>query len=690
MKTIFKSILYFSFAGLILTGCAKNDDFSVPNISCTDPVVAANASIADIYSKATKDVAQLNEEGLIISGVVISSDKGGNFHQKLHIVDESTQLPAIISIGISGSNAQFPVGTKINLKMDGLYIHDNFGLLNIGGGIYTSSSGKNKYTAAIPGTAVKKYVSTYCQPVKDFETTYNNVLALKGLNKTDYAGKLVTFTDVQFDRALVGKKLYDSADVDAQGYTLRKVVDSEGNSFDIRTGKYSEDFKDWVITSESGSITGIFDVFQDKIQFYPRTIADINLTKDPFEGSTPTDPETPGDMEGKDKDGVDQNTPAYVANFSNWTKFVASTNKFGIQSYAKEAPGKGKDGKGAMEIKGTPKENDYVFTIQNQSVVKGAKAITMWIKGTSSKTLSFNVNRNNGSYAVFNLATDAQIEAKEKPVFSKDITLTATKRTQSGKPENGQNDYVSGSINAPNWIKVTLDLTGVDYNTTGKGDIFSFKVGKSVAYDLVVSDIVFEGGEAGGTPTDPEKPTDPENPGEGGENPGQTSNVIADFNDWAAFTANLTKEGIKSYAKEAPGQGKDGKGAMAINGKPAGNDYVFTTKAKNVPSDKTKIVFYIKGTADKSLSLNVHKNDKSYSAFNVEDVKSTDNEMTIKTIGNNQYNGVINTRGKWVKIILDLSSLGSEYQKVDGESLFSLKVGKGASYDLLVSDINFE
>ncbi|SDH26657.1 DUF5689 domain-containing protein [Myroides phaeus] len=685
MKTIFKSLLYFSFAGLVLTGCAKNDDFSVPNISCTDPVATANASIADIYSKATKDVVQLKEEGLIISGVVISSDKGGNFHQKLHIVDESTQLPAIISIGISGSNAQFPVGTKINLKMDGLYIHDNFGLLNIGGGIYTSSSGKNKYTAAIPGTAVKKYISTYCQPVKDFETTYNNVLTLKGLTKTDYAGKLVTFTDVQFDRALVGKKLYDAADVDAQGYTLRKVVDSEGNSFDIRTGKYSEDFKDWVITSESGSITGIFDVFQDKIQFYPRTIADINLTKDPFEGSTPTDPETPGDMEGKDKDGVDQNTPTYVANFSNWTKFVASTNKFGIQSYAKEAPGQGKDGKGAMEIKGTPKENDYVFTIQNQSVVKGAKAITMWIKGTSSKTLSFNVNRNNGSYAVFNLATDAQIEDKEKPVFSKDITLTATKRTQSGKPENGQNDYVTGSINAPNWIKVTLDLTGVDYNTTGKGDIFSFKVGKSVAYDLVVSDIVFEGGEAGGTPTDPEKP------GEGSENPGEG----AFFPKNATYVANFDSPDIDKIllggklttGKFEKGAGPNNTTAIFLDTNLSKNGYVYTVNASKTPAGKSKISFYIKGEAVATLSMNVMNTDGKEFFFNPGNIDK--NVIVTETSAQNNYIGLVNAKD-WVKVTIDLTKIEGDYQTKDGEKFFSVKFGKSGNWNAYISSAFFE
>lgn len=690
MKTIFKSILYFSFAGLILTGCAKNDDFSVPNISCTDPVVAANASIADIYSKATKDVAQLNEEGLIISGVVISSDKGGNFHQKLHIVDESTQLPAIISIGISGSNAQFPVGTKINLKMDGLYIHDNFGLLNIGGGIYTSSSGKNKYTAAIPGTAVKKYVSTYCQPVKDFETTYNNVLALKGLNKTDYAGKLVTFTDVQFDRALVGKKLYDSADVDAQGYTLRKVVDSEGNSFDIRTGKYSEDFKDWVITSESGSITGIFDVFQDKIQFYPRTIADINLTKDPFEGSTPTDPETPEEPAEDIKVEPGKFLAFPGADFEDWKTFTSSLNQYGL-TFATEAKGKGWKNSTALELKGTPDATAYTFTVADVKIPTDGKKISFLMKGKADKrSISINLYNAAGDYVAYNL---------ESLSTSKTI-----QRTKTNKEEQFINKYDGDIDTKGEWIKVVLNVDGFDYNTSGKGSIIAFKHGgktKTITpnYDIVIDEIRFEDGTpvtGGETPTDPEKPTDPENPGEGGENPGEVKDPITVFGKTGSF-ADFIK--IKGALKIIQVDGKSKGSAIDVEGLSKNNADGFSIPNVSIPANAKNIVFYVKGSSTQGGKGNdrgtfvVNTLDETnviianYSIGNALNGAKGSITVTGQSGSNNDYVGKIDAKD-WVKVVLPLQD---DFINKSGKGGFvQFRFAKDGTFNVIIDSISFE
>ena len=175
----------------------------------------------------------------------------------------------------------------------------------------------------------------------------------------------------------------------------------------------------------------------------------------------------------------------------------------------------------------------------------------------------------------------------------------------------------------------------------------------------------------------------------GGENPDpepepNTSLLFAgsDFNDWSAFLGGLTSHGLKpGYTSQSP-NGREGS-ALLLQGTPGGNDYVFTsTVDKPITGSPTKIMFYVKGTAAKSLSLNVYLSDGTFKAYNLGDCTG---DMVLDVAANNQYNGTINTGGKWAKITLNIADL--ELQNTVGQSLFALKVGKGAAYDLLIDDI---
>lgn len=677
MKTIFKSLLYFSFAGLILTGCAKNDDFSVPPINCEEPNIAANQTIDGLYSTIKEDskvVAKYTNDE-VISGIVVSSDQAGNFHQQLYIVDENTQTPVTLKVDIKGGFALYPVGSKVFVKLKDTYIHHSFGMITVGGGIYTSTSG-NKYADVITGSKLRNTLYRSCKiKTGDEFNKYINVVTLEQL-KADKTllGKLIRVNEVQFERAVVGKTYYDKDDKasnDAQGQTLRKIVDKKGNSLVVRTGQYSNGIKDQIIVKESGSITGIVSDFQGTLQFYPRTMEDMKLDQAPFEEGT-TEPEGP--KEGVDVAGVDQNTPTFAANFSNWASFVLATNKFGIYTYAKEAKGQGKDGKGAMAIKGIPQGNDYVFTVENQTVNKGAKSISMWIKGTSAKSLSFNVYRKDNTYAVFNLATDSQIEGKEKPVYKSNMTLTATKRVQDNNKANGQNDYATGTVNASDWIKITLDLTGVEYNDTGKGSLFAFKVGSKSAYDILVSDIVFDGGKDEGGTTEPEVPA--------------SGNVLTDFD---------TKNGVEwinaGYAVIEDGKGFDGKSkGLVINGDRTKADTAYRLSDVKVPAGAKKITLKLKGTSvGRSLVFNVLTKDVKSNFFSLGEATAN---VSLEGSGSaTDYKGNIDTKGKWITVTLVLPA--NDVNVTEKGKFFEIRLGGkennvDSKYDLVIDNVVFE
>ena len=160
----------------------------------------------------------------------------------------------------------------------------------------------------------------------------------------------------------------------------------------------------------------------------------------------------------------------------------------------------------------------------------------------------------------------------------------------------------------------------------------------------------------------------------------------ADFEDFAAFTGTLNNFGLQSYATAAAGAGRNGSTALHIKGTPAKNDYLFTAmnNAGKDFSGKTKISFYIKGTAaGKSISCNVYTGGRHDKAFNVGDVNNAD--VNVSVAANNQYAGTI-TADDWVKVTLDITGLTLP---TSGD-LFAFKVGKEAAWDLYVDDITIE
>ena len=160
----------------------------------------------------------------------------------------------------------------------------------------------------------------------------------------------------------------------------------------------------------------------------------------------------------------------------------------------------------------------------------------------------------------------------------------------------------------------------------------------------------------------------------------------ADFEDFAAFKGVLNSHGLKNYATEAAGAGRNGSTALHIKNTPSGNDYIFTAenKAGKNFSGKTKISFYIKGTAaGKSISCNVYTDGGQYKAFNVGDVNNAD--VNISAAANNQYAGTI-TANDWVKVTLDITGITLP----TSGNLFALKVGKAVAWDLYLDDFTIE
>lgn len=152
------------------------------------------------------------------------------------------------------------------------------------------------------------------------------------------------------------------------------------------------------------------------------------------------------------------------SDFNDWTEFQSSLG-FALKSGEQSVDG-GVGGSGALKIiDNTGTTNIYVMTANKNMNTAGINYITLKMKGVSGG-ISFNAGDGTATGSkYFNVPAGT----------TGDVTLTAS----------GANSY-TGSINATDWITVTLDLTGVNWGSTPS---FSIKLQKSSTNALFVDDI---------------------------------------------------------------------------------------------------------------------------------------------------------------------------------------------------------
>ena len=172
------------------------------------------------------------------------------------------------------------------------------------------------------------------------------------------------------------------------------------------------------------------------------------------------------------------------ADFEDFAAFTGTLNKYGVGTYCSEATGAGRTGN-ALKVSGTMAKNGYFFTVENKSGKEftGKSKITFYVKGTATgKGISINLypadNTVSGltqqGYYAYNLGN----------INNADVTI----QDASHEAKN-QNDY-AGSVNATDWVKVTLDISGKALAKSG--NLIAFKGGSNGVYDLLIDDITIE------------------------------------------------------------------------------------------------------------------------------------------------------------------------------------------------------
>lgn len=441
--------------------CVQDDDYSVPSLDCPQKK-EANITIKDLLDQVYKKTLKLDDKGmvaddLIVEGIVITSDESGNLANTISFQDKASGATAGIQIELAERPVYgfYPIGSTVQVNLKGLKVAEDRGTIRIG----TKIAGSTFDLDRMPKELREKVFIKTCDPIQAIAPKEVNSLA-EAL-RAENVNTLVKIKNVQFKSPDTEKTYYpDGSTATADNVSL---IDKSGTETDLRTSKYAS-FKDVELPTGSGEITVLVSKYNSSYQVYIRDTKDVNFDQPRFDVGGGQNPGGGNDTEAA-------NLLFKGSDFNVWADFMSSINaKFGLKDYATSAVGLGRDDSNALQIKGTPAGNDYVFTAKlTNELPTNPKKITFYVKGKSGKSLSLNVNKSTTGFTPFNVG-----ELANQPV------------TVSG----AENNQYNGAIDTKGeWVLVTLNIEGLDIQKTVGNDLFSLKVGKEFAYDLIIDNI---------------------------------------------------------------------------------------------------------------------------------------------------------------------------------------------------------
>jgi hypothetical protein len=449
-----KNILAAFAAILLLNSCVKDDDYATPPFQsyiCSDDWTS-NRTINDVIAEVGENslyTFPTEGEDQVFEGYVISSDETGNFYKTISLQDSRVNPTRGIQVELNKTNLfnDFPLGSKVRVKLNGL----NGGLTR---GVYKVGGTYNNGVGQLAEVLVDEHVKRACDDETELTpTVFSGLTSVLNNNKLN---TLVTIEGVQFIENDLGKPYSVSTST-----TNRTLTDAQGNEIILRTSSFA-DFASELLPEGSGKITGVLSKFDSTWQFYIRDTSDVVFDQPRFEV------ENGGG--GGDNDQEAANFLFNGSDFENWTTFLGSLNQYGLSAgLAVHGIGTGRDGSNSFYLNGTTgTTNPYVFTVlaSASTVPANPTKITMWVKGSAAKSLSFNLDTTSGR-KYYNLGE-----------------LTTSNKTLTPQ----ENNQYTGGINTNNeWRLVTLDISGL--TLASSGDLLALKNGSNTTYDVHIDNI---------------------------------------------------------------------------------------------------------------------------------------------------------------------------------------------------------
>lgn len=248
----------------LLFACVKDKNFESPPNSCASEL-AANATYAEIKALYQEETMQMQED-LIIEGYIISSDEAGNFFSTLYFQERPIAPTGgfQIEIDLRDSHLFYPVGSKVVIKLRGLYLGKSKDVFKIGG-VFTSFG--NLSVGRLPAAVVDNHIFVTCDEAVTIEPTIVNISDLR---------QQLTNTLVQLNAVEVLADELSEPFAIASEETERTLTDCNDNELILLNSGFS-DFQAEQLPLGNGNITGVLLRENDNYFLAVRSLEDIDF-----------------------------------------------------------------------------------------------------------------------------------------------------------------------------------------------------------------------------------------------------------------------------------------------------------------------------------------------------------------------------------------------------------------------------
>ncbi|HPF93581.1 MAG TPA: DUF5689 domain-containing protein, partial [Tenuifilaceae bacterium] len=253
--------------GSIIAIASRYDDELQLLIRSTDEVVFnqtrwdmfegySRITIADCKDLYTGSTAQITDD-IYVEGVVISDDESGNYYKMLVINDGTSGIE--VKIDQDDLNEEYPVGTKIRVRLNGLYIGAYGGQVQIGG-LYNGNVG------FIDSSQIGAHIEIS-------ETELEVVPTLLTIDEItdEHIGSLIMLDNVEFISSQLGQTFAN------EGSTANRTLkDCSNNQIVVRTSSYA-DFALDPLPHGNGTFIAVLSKYNSTYQLYLRHLWDADL-----------------------------------------------------------------------------------------------------------------------------------------------------------------------------------------------------------------------------------------------------------------------------------------------------------------------------------------------------------------------------------------------------------------------------
>jgi len=273
---LFAALILTASVSLVMTSCKKS--FEEPPVSGPANMVA-NTTIKDLKARYTTQGSPIAiTDDVVIGGVINADDKSGNYYQQFSLQDETGG----ILIRVSGSNlfTSYPVGRKVYIKCKGLFMGDYGRMIQLGGGIDSSSTPFNVTLLAANLQDEHIVKGELNQPLVPKTVTVSQL----GTSLQDpYVNTLVKLENFEFSTSDLSKTY---ADPTASGNrTVQGCSSTSTNKLTLRSSNYST-YGNIKVAQGNGTLTGVYTVFNNTKQFAIRDTNDVQFTGPRCSGSS--------------------------------------------------------------------------------------------------------------------------------------------------------------------------------------------------------------------------------------------------------------------------------------------------------------------------------------------------------------------------------------------------------------------